>query len=558
MSNCWKPHSEWLIAVMGLIAIGVAVSAAAEGIKLPSREILHKQAVEESLSPIHPGVLGKVPFWNRYSLQFMYAPAFDFKNVSGAEKYRFTVHSVALGKDFTFLSANPWDALSPIWRDIPVGYVTLKVVGVNGQGEEVGVAGSREFYRAAEFRGPYGKPKLEYHASARLALESLYRQKYVQNWKGGGKPDHSTNKLYSYPSKIVGGVFGSMVIYSALTTGKESSDALDIAKIAAKYLIGTSEPAGSPYEFFPPSYGGGYFLPKLVGRIMTIEASRTAVSYLDLYDATKDDMFFRAATDIADTYVKNQTEEGTWSLMVDAKSGKPVTPNLCLPVENLMLFDRLIQQYHLERFQNARDKCFRWLMDNPMRTYNWSGQFEDQTMGAVEYHNLTEHDAVLMGIYLFEHHKENRSYVKWAEELIRFGEDQFVVWEQPLNANPDGGKKIRNSENWLPYPCVLEQYHYYVPICASASKMIVGFTKAYEVTGNTLYLAKACSLANSLTLVQMDEGPNAGLYLTAWGIEARKQWNKPFEYYWVNCLMRDVRAMLFLGDALCNEGIKMD
>jgi len=80
--------------------------------------------------------------------------------------------------------------------------------------------------------------------------------------------------------------------------------------------------------------------------------------------------------------------------------------------------------------------------------------------------------------------------------------------------------------------------------------MIVGFTKAYEATGKVLYLAKARSLADSMTLIQVDEGPNAGLYLTAWARMYKAEWQKPFSYYWVNCLVHDVRALLDLEEVL--------
>jgi hypothetical protein len=50
-----------------------------------------------------------------------------------------------------------------------------------------------------------------------------------------------------------------------------------------------------------------------------------------------------------------------------------------------------------------------------------------------------------------------------------------------------------------------------------------------------------------MTLVQVDEGPNAGLYLTAWAKMDKDEWRKPLSYYWVNCLVHDVRALLALS-----------
>jgi len=544
------------IAMVCAVIQGLGTSASAADRKSPNREILHRQAMEESLVPVRPGIPGRIPFWNRYAIQFMYAPAFDFQEVEGAINYRFSVHSPASGKDYMFVAAKPWEALSPIWRDLPVGYLFMRVEGLNRRGDSIGIAGSRNFYRAAVFHGPYGAPVSEYRQSARRALRSLFRQKYIQRWKKDGKPDPDSNGLFSYPSKIIGGIVDSMLIHAKLSSGSEAAEALGIAKIAARYLMEISEPAGSPLEFFPPTYAGGRFSADRQGQIMVPEAAKVGNIYLDLFAATKDEMFLKAAEGIADTYLRTQTGGGTWPLMVESNTGKPLTENVCIPVENLFLFDRLIVHYHLDRYQSARDKVFRWLMDHPMRTFDWAGQFEDQSVAAPEYNNLTQHEAVSFSIYLFDHCRDDPFYLRRAEELLRFAEDQFVIWEQPLNPKPKSGAIDRNSDHWLRIPCALEQYHYYVPIDASAAKMILGFTKAYKVTGNSLYRAKACSLADSMTRVQVDKGPNAGLYMVAWADMYRDERHKPFTYYWVNCLVHDVRALLALDEVLAGEARK--
>jgi hypothetical protein len=172
---------------------------------LPDQATLHAQAIEESMIPIRPGVPGKSPFWNRYARMFAYVPSFEFTKVPGAVHYRFTATAKADGKDYVFVVANPWATLAPIWPDVPVGDVALKVEGLGREGQVLGLAGTQAFYRAAVFNGPYGKPLMEYRQSARRALESMYRQKYVRNWKVNGKPDEASNSLYSYPDILIGG-----------------------------------------------------------------------------------------------------------------------------------------------------------------------------------------------------------------------------------------------------------------------------------------------------------------------------------------------------------------
>ncbi len=52
---------------------------------------LRNRAVRESAAPVRPGVPGEKPFWNQRAVQFLHAPAFDFKEAAGAVSYRFVL-----------------------------------------------------------------------------------------------------------------------------------------------------------------------------------------------------------------------------------------------------------------------------------------------------------------------------------------------------------------------------------------------------------------------------------------------------------------------------------
>jgi len=95
----------------------------------------------------------------------------------------------------------------------------------------------------------------------------------------------------------------------------------------------------------------------------------------------------------------------------------------------------------------------------------------------------------------------------------------------------DGGKR------WVT-PCALEQYHYHTAIDASAATAIAAFQKAYETTHKPLHLAKAESLANTMTVVQ---DTNTGQYPTYWYV-------KPISQFWLNCAMFDASVMLHFSE----------
>ena len=178
------------LRVVGFLTMAAGLVLTAQSHREPSKSELHKQAVAESLIPIRPGIPGKTPFWNDYARRFIFAPAFDFKKTPGAAYYRFTAQ--ARDGAHTFEAEVPWAPLTPIWAELPVGKVTLKVQGLNKKGGSVvGPSGDKTFYRSTVFNGPYLKPVVSYRESARLALRALFAKPEIQSWVRDGKPYRS-------------------------------------------------------------------------------------------------------------------------------------------------------------------------------------------------------------------------------------------------------------------------------------------------------------------------------------------------------------------------------
>jgi uncharacterized protein YyaL (SSP411 family) len=134
-------------------------------------------------------------------------------------------------------------------------------------------------------------------------------------------------------------------------------------------------------------------------------------------------------------------------------------------------------------------------------------------------------------MYLFAH-GEN---VERAEEILRFAEDQFVVWRDPP-------KLARRDERFDPRhwitPASTEQYAMFEPVSGSSAFMIMGYVSAYRATHKPLYLAKAQSLANALIVAQHRQ-PD-GRYPTRM-IEQDLA-------YWINSTINSARAMLLLAE----------
>ena len=469
---------------------------------------MRAQAAEESLQPIRPGIPGQRTFWNERAPCFIYAPAFDFKSVAGATAYRFMAQ--ASGKKnlkLVFEAAHPWAPLTPIWDALPVGEVILQVQALFGENAEpIRLVGERKFYRASAFNGPYQSPAFDFDDCVRRVCLAQFHDPFFQQFKEA-KDHYNTGP---YPSKLEGtGVVLAMTILARISPRlPEADDALLMARNAAKHLIRTSRPAGDALACFPPTYSTAaissrkpYIQPD---NIMMNMPAQVGNCYLDLFDATKDAGFFQAAVRIADTYRKTQLPGGTWYLMVDGRTGEKLGMEMVpmdMPGINVIEFlERLGVQYGRREFLPARDLALKWIKDHTLKTFDFTGQFEDTGSSHPPFSNLSGNTAAAIASYLFRHANDDPSYPALAEDALRLEEDVFVVWEQPF------------QKGWFT-PCGLEQYAYYMPVNCSAAFYMDACLAGYQATGRKLYLAKALSVANCTTVLQSQSG---GIIPTLW------------------------------------------
>ena len=80
---------------------------------------------------------------------------------------------------------------------------------------------------------------------------------------------------------------------------------------------------------------------KCVGTTMMIYPVSAGIAYLTLAEATGDEMYFHAALRIAEYYKKNVLPCGSWYLLYDCASGKPLSENVCLDFRFVNFFQML-------------------------------------------------------------------------------------------------------------------------------------------------------------------------------------------------------------------------
>ena len=480
-------------------------------------------ALEESKIPVRPGIPGITPFWNGSAIRFIYAPAFDFKPLPNVSRYKFEITSEVNGKTCSFEGKVPYEALSPVWTSVPVGKFHLKVYGVDAGGNVLGLAGEGKYYRAAPFDGVYHQPPvMPYSKSAEKALDNLLDKDYVRYWRTYKAPDPAY-KTYRYPSKI----FSALIIgavTSARLNPQEAEASIELARIVADYLINISFGPDHALVHFPPTYYGykEIFDKKPNSHMryennMIIYGADAGHAYLDLFDYTGDKKYFDAAKRIADTYLKMQLENGSWYLFVNNRTGKPIEKHISIPTSTINYFDRLRRDYQVTGLEKATEKALEWIMNNPVKTFDWHAQFEDIS-ARPPYKNLSREQACDLAIYLFRNYTRNSENIKLAEELVRFSEDQFVIWEKPEDVQVGQPNPARQGSNWIT-PSVQEQYVYWMPVGRAAGIMIETYWEAYKATGKDMYLAKAKSIANAFTVVQKAHQGDYPTYFTVYPLD---------------------------------------
>ena len=80
-----------------------------------------------------------------------------------------------------------------------------------------------------------------------------------------------------------------------------------------------------------------------------------------------------------------------------------------------------------EIWKELKENYHKFIVKNCLATYNWEGQFEDSEFSS-NYSNLSHYPALAMMDYILENEADDPSMMKEAEDLLRFAEDQFVVW----------------------------------------------------------------------------------------------------------------------------------
>jgi hypothetical protein len=112
------------------------------------------------------------------------------------------------------------------------------------------------------------------------------------------------------------------------------------------------------------------------------------------------------------------------------------------------------------------------------------------------YQNLTHWEAQLLLQYLCRHKDDDPSYLPLARKLLRFVEDQFVLFGPESEAHPVPVKG----------PLVFEQFACWWPMEGHTGYYIQSLLELHKATGETTYLEKAMAAGNAICAQQFEDG----------------------------------------------------
>jgi len=510
-------------------------------------KIALEEYMDEEKSPHFGGRNGK-PYWDINAPQCIYNPAFVFPKIIGAKEYRYTVTDCN-GNEYVFMADKPTAYLTPVWNKLPTGMVTIKVEAQDERKNEYYLSGIRRIFKGDFFPGRDNLPKraCSYRECATKALSFVFNEPKVQSWLTDGEPSRELPVFY-FVSKIVGGVVNGMIDYAKLSP-ENSEKALQIAKIGADFLIKYSYGTDTAIPGIPRTYmyesneiNEGDSIPEQRKfMVMNIYPAMTGELYLDLAEITGESKYLDAALVIADFYKKTVCPNGSWPLLISAKTGEPQSDKYCVSFA-ISRFLRAVAKTTGEECWLELDKnYFEYIKEFSFKNYDWQAQFEDSEE-STNYSNMSHFPANDMISYLANNCAKDKNKITEAEMLMRFVEDQFVVWGEfapYISINTP-----KNADCWYS-PAGLEQYNWYVPIDSSTATILSTFLTLHKANKDPLLLEKACALADSITRMQNFE---TGMIPTHWIFkDCMAEMNG---WFWFNCHLITARAMMNLADFL--------
>ena len=467
--------------------------------------------------------------WNMWAKRFVSAPTWTWGAIPGATGY---IVKLAVGHQIAkdYKVDHPHFCMSDIWNDLPVGPIDMMVLGTGIDGKEVCNSQTKSFNKVPGYDGRKVEA-LDWTGAIRknMAYLLLPPRDGVADFEEGlprgiwsCMEDSVTGQRWSSvacPCLNGAGYINAFLTFNKYFPDDELADeAKRQAKVFGDWFLVSRHPKNFYCSYFPYSViSNGVLEEKGYGNTL-FRAARLGIVMLMLFETFGEESYLEYAQHLANVLVRIQRDDGGWPFRVNPKDGSIVqeyTSNVATQARFLGMLEAIDPKVD---YKQARCKAAQWIMNNPVKTSRWEGMFEDMPEVA-PYENL-ENWAVNETVnYLVHFREEDSRFLATAEELNRWIEDQFVIWQEgDTHAMGVGyiGNTTLDSNLTTPTPMVLEQYVCQFPMEAHNGNWLLALLAMHRVTRKEDYLNKAVAAANAIVRGQQESGA-----FSTWGFDLR-------------------------------------
>jgi hypothetical protein len=522
------------------------------------------------------GAETRIVSWNAYSVQFIDPPVFQLLPLPEARAFRAVVDQN--GAAWTVEATAPRLDLSSIWPRLAVRKFRLTLEWVDERGNVLSREESVRI-KAPDWQG-LREPAADWVGAADRNIAYLirvadsgrapYREPGVPVWiwsaaspcprptpesLGPGYAIKDYREYFEYRAKLwpeghgesYPGCIIPAIIYGMLAHAQagrpQRKTALKLARTAGDWALANRLPDSGALPLFPYStISMGKFYGGIESKTVNLlRASWIGLSLVRLYEATQDRRYLDYARHIARVTARFQAPDGSFPYRVDPRDGT-VTEAFCTGAIQFSLLVEALAPYGLDPdLLMASERSVQWMIAYPARTHHWQGGYED--IGEYKpYQNLTHWEAQLLIQYLCRHADRDPAYLPLAKQILRFVEDQFVLFGPESEAHPVPVKG----------PLVFEQYLCWWPMEGHAGYYIQTLLELHKATGEGVYLDKARAAANAICAQQFEDGAISN-WGTRWlengqprGTDCGHNWYNTnaiasASLYWLDAYIRSLR-----------------
>jgi len=456
--------------------------------------------------------------WNVFATRFVEPPIWTWSPVEGVATYR--ARFAWPGHPALSLETpEPKLSMAAAWDEVPFGQVDLVVEGSDAAGREVCMPSwPKRFYKVPGFDGVEQEP-LDWRDAARRNIAYLLEpardedESYERGWPRSAWSsfeDTITGQRFrlAYPaSNHPSFVMAFLVFAQEFPDDPLCAEANGQARLYGEWLLEHRLPEDWVCDRFPYSTSeDGRASGGKEGDALTLfRSAMVGEAMVELWHAFGEDRYLDYAKHLAAVLMRLQRDDGSWPYRVNPRDGSVVeeyTSDMIGPARLFAVLDALDPD---TAYTEARQRAVAWMLEHPVRTRRWQGQFED--FGEIApYENLEHLDADELVRYLVWFREEIPNAIEIAKEIQRWVEDQFVVWRPETSTVPTE----------CVTPGVLEQYLCYWPMENYNGFLTMSLMALHEATGDDAYLVKAVAIANAIVKSQYENGA-----FSTWGRDPR-------------------------------------